>query len=68
MTEGGFTSDDSKNASFNGDIGGKNDPGRLAEQKMFSSNAEAAGDAGMPKQMGVTGDNSFDALGGDTNA
>lgn len=32
LTEGGFDSD-APNASFNNDIGGKNDPGRVAESK-----------------------------------
>ena len=68
LTEGGFESTDSKNASFNQEIGTKNDPGRLAEEKMFRANADAAGDAAMPRQKGMTGDNEYDALGGDTPA
>jgi hypothetical protein len=68
LTEGGFESNDSKNASFNQEIGTKNDPGRLAEEKIFRANADTAGDASMPKQKGVTGDNEYDALGGDTPA
>lgn len=68
LTEGGFESNDRKNASFNQEIGTKNDPGRLAEQKFQRINADAAGDAGMPRQKGMTGDNEFDALGGDTRA
>jgi len=65
LTEGGFESDDSKNASFNSDIGSKNDPGRLAEEKIQRENADAAGDAAMPRQKGMSGDNEYDALGGD---
>jgi len=68
LTEGGFDSDDSKNASWNQDIGTKNDPGRLAEDKFERQNAEAGFDAGAPRQKGVTGDNNYDALGGDTQA
>jgi hypothetical protein len=68
LTEGGFESDDSKNASFNSDIGSKNDPGRLAELKMQKQNADAAGDSAMPRQKDIKGDNAFDALSGDTNA
>ncbi|KAN0112742.1 hypothetical protein V8E51_005693 [Hyaloscypha variabilis] len=68
LTEGGFESNDSKNASFNQEIGTKNDPGRLAEEKIFRANADTAGDASMPRQKGVTGDNEYDALGGDTPA
>lgn len=67
LTEGGFDGD-AKNASFNQDIGGKNDPGRLAEQKFQKENADTAGIAGMPKQQGVTGENTYDTLGGDTSA
>ena len=61
LTEGGFTDDDAKNASFTNEIGSKDDPGRLAEEKFQRQNA--GGDAGMPRQQGVTGDNSFDTLG-----
>ena len=68
LTEGGFESNDSKNASFNQEIGTKNDPGRLAEEKMFRANADTGGDAAMPRQKGTTGDNEYDALGGDTPA
>jgi hypothetical protein len=65
LTEGGFESDDRKNASFNSEIGTKNDPGRLAEHKMQGENADAAGDAAMPRQKGMTGDNEYAILGGD---
>jgi len=68
LTEGGFESNDSKNASFNNEIGTKNDPGRLAEEKMQRANADVAGDAAMPRQQGITGDNEYDALGGDAPA
>jgi hypothetical protein len=68
LTEGGFESDDSKNASFNQEIGTENDPGRLAEEKMQRTNADAGGDAVMPRQGGVTDDNEYSALGGDTPA
>jgi hypothetical protein len=68
LTEGGFDSNDGKNPSFTSEIGSQNDPGRLAEQKFQMENADAAEDAGMPRQQGITGDNSFDALGGETSA
>jgi len=68
LTEGGFESDDTKNASFTSEIGSKNDPGRLAELKIQRQNADSAGDAALPRQKGITGDNAFDALSGDTNA
>lgn len=67
LTEGGFEDGDDKNASFTSEIGSKNDPGRLAEQKFQRQNADAAEDAGMPRQQGVTGDNSYDALSGETS-
>jgi hypothetical protein len=68
LTEGGFESDDRKNASFNQEIGTNNNPGRLAELKMQRANADAAGDAGMPRQNGITGDNEYEALSSDTPA
>lgn len=66
ITEGGFDSD-APNASFNTDIGGKNDPGRVALGKMEASDTPVSGGAGA-KQQEVTGDTHFDALGGDAEA
>ena len=46
ITEGGFDADDSNNASFNSEIGSKNDPGRKAEgdfQKLTQSVSGATG-------------------------
>jgi len=40
LTEGGFESYDGKNGSFNGDIGGKDDPGREAEFEFERRNAQ----------------------------
>jgi len=68
LTEGGFDEDDTKNASFNGDIGGKNDPGRLAEESFSQQNAGFSESAGMPIQKGDSGDNTYGSLGGDTSA
>lgn len=68
LTEGGFESEDGTNASFTSEIGSKNDPGRLAEEKFQRGNADAANVAGMPRQQGGTGDNSFDALGEETSS
>ncbi len=57
ITEGGFDSDDSKNASWNADIGTEDDPGRAAELKLQRENAQAAGDAGSgPRQKGIQKD------------
>jgi len=61
ITEGGSEAYDRRNASFNQEIGGKNDPGRLAEAKFSKDNA-TGGSAGFPKQKGDTGENTFDAL------
>ncbi|TAQ90064.1 hypothetical protein B7494_g1611 [Chlorociboria aeruginascens] len=59
---------DGKNASFNGDIGGINDPGRVAEQAMLRSNANTEASSGLPAQKGMSGNGQFDVLGGDTSA
>jgi hypothetical protein len=61
LQEGGFD-DSAPNASFNQDIGGKNDPGRLAEQKFSEDNARnaaAAGFQGGREESEVSG---FDTL------
>ncbi|ESZ90479.1 hypothetical protein SBOR_9139 [Sclerotinia borealis F-4128] len=68
LKEGGFESNDANNASFHSVIGGKNDPSRLAEQKMMRENAQSANDAGFPRDKGTTGGTPYDALGGDTAA
>jgi hypothetical protein len=66
ITEGRFDGS-APNASFNGDIGGRNDPGRKALGDMQRNALQAAGDAGGPRQQGVTDDGQFDVL-GDTSA
>lgn len=54
---------DGKNASFNNEIGTKNDPGRLAEEKFVQKNADdARGLAGFPKQSGGPGENPYGTL------
>lgn len=58
--EGGFDSD-APNASFDTDIGGKNDPGRVALQGEQASNVPVAGGAG-PRQEEVTNDGQYDVL------
>lgn len=64
ITEGGFDSDDSKNASFNAEIGGENDPGRAAENQFQRQTLESGNDAapGVPRQKGVSDDGQFDVL------
>lgn len=61
ITEGGFDSDDSKNASFTSDIGDKNDPGRAAEEQFQTTTQTSAGGKGQP-QSGLTKDGQYDAL------
>jgi hypothetical protein len=61
ITEGGFD-DSAPNASFNQDIGGKNDPGRLAEQQFVASNARNAATAGFEGGREETEVGSFDQL------
>lgn len=67
LTEGGFEGYDGKNASFNQEIGGKNDPGRLAEAKFVRDNA-AGGIATFPTQKGDAGDNTYEALDRESSA
>ncbi|KAK8214837.1 hypothetical protein M8818_002420 [Zalaria obscura] len=68
ISEGGFDSG-APNASFNQDIGGKNDPGRVALNEFQRKDAESGADAGGgPRQAGVTNDGQYSALGGDTSA
>jgi len=71
ITEGGFDSS-APNASFNGDVGGKNDPGRLAETAMAKSAAEsgaAGGDNTVTSKSGLTKEGAgYEALGGDAPA
>lgn len=50
------------NASFGTDIGGKNDPGRQAVNDLARNAQQSAGDAGLPKQKGVSNDGQFDVL------
>ena len=54
ITEGGFDTDDANNASFNSEIGGKDDPGRKAEGDFQKVTQSASGATG-PRQ-GMTGD------------
>ena len=61
ITEGGFDSDDSKNASFNSEIGSKNDPGRKAENDFRSQTQTTSGAIG-PRQYGVQGGSTYGVL------
>ncbi|CAK4030584.1 Hypothetical predicted protein [Lecanosticta acicola] len=60
IQEGGFDSG-APNASFTTDIGGKNDPGRVALGRMEESNVPVSGGAGA-RQQNITGDGQFDNL------
>jgi len=60
LREGGFESRDRDNASFNSEIGSKNDPGRAAETKFQRINANSAGVP--PQEKGITGDSHFEPL------
>ena len=54
LQEGGFDSDPRYNASFNSEIGSRNDPGRVGENDMQRRVAESGPDAaGGPRQKGV---------------
>lgn len=55
ISEGGFDSDDRKNASWNTDIGTNDDPGRVAENKYQRSAVESGLDAARPKEANVEG-------------
>lgn len=61
LTEGGFSSY-APNASFNSEIGTKNDPGRIAEQKFQRSAQQSGLDAAQPKDKGDTGDQPYSVL------
>lgn len=66
LTEGGFDSG-APNASFTAEIGSKNDPGREGLKKAEASDFPASGGVGGGDTT-ISGDNSFDALGGSTSA
>ncbi|KAH7356885.1 hypothetical protein BKA65DRAFT_474678 [Rhexocercosporidium sp. MPI-PUGE-AT-0058] len=68
LHEGGFESRDANNASFNSEIGSKNDPGRLAERKFQTQNAVVDLEAGVPTQKGDLEGNTYDTLKRDASA
>ena len=68
IKEGGFASNDAKNASFTTEIGSDQDPAREAINKFQRTNAESGPDAGYPHQKTVNTDTSFDALQRDQRA
>ncbi|OQD82099.1 hypothetical protein PENANT_c023G07985 [Penicillium antarcticum] len=60
ITEGGFHSNDAKNASFNSEIGTDQDPGREALNKFQRSNAETSSNG--PRQKVAEGQTPYSAL------
>jgi hypothetical protein len=54
--------DSAPNASFNNDIGGPNDPGRVAVNEIVKRNNENAGNSGRPRDMNVNGEGLYDNL------
>jgi len=61
LTEGGFEGGSGRNASYGTDIGGKNDPGRVAVEAIVRENAKG-GSEGRPRQEGGMGDNVYAEL------
>ncbi|KAF2798191.1 hypothetical protein K505DRAFT_296976 [Melanomma pulvis-pyrius CBS 109.77] len=61
ITEGGFD-DGAPNASFNNVVGGRKDPGSLAEEKFVRENAKVAGGGGGTGDGELTGESGFDGL------
>lgn len=69
LHEGGFDSDPKYNASFNSNIGSKNDPGRVGESKMQHRQAASGPDAGGgPRQKGVDDQHVYQNLERDESA
>lgn len=63
LHEGGFDSDPKYNASFNSEIGSRNDPGRVGENDMQRRVADSGPDAGGgPRQKGIDGKHLFQNL------
>lgn len=62
ITEGGFSSNPDKNASFTSDIGSEQDPGRAAENKFQRTTMESGLDAGNPRQKSVETQHPYQAL------
>uniref|UniRef100_A0A6A7G7P9 Uncharacterized protein n=1 Tax=Hirondellea gigas TaxID=1518452 RepID=A0A6A7G7P9_9CRUS len=69
LHEGGFDSDPKYNASFNSDIGSRNDPGRAGENKLQHRVAASGPDAGGgPRQKGVDDEHWYQPLERDQRA
>ncbi|KAJ5291240.1 hypothetical protein N7478_000491 [Penicillium angulare] len=68
IREGGFSSNDAKNASFEAEIGSDQDPGRAAINKFQRTNAESGPDAGRPDQKTLNTNTPYDVLQTDQRA
>ena len=68
ITEGGFDSDPSNNASFNNEIGTENDPGRVAEQTLQTAAQSASGGTGPNQKLGDSDNSQYDVLKSDQSA
>lgn len=66
--EGGFHSNDAKNASFNADIGSDQDPGREALNRFQRSNARTANDSGRTDEKNVNAQTPYEQLAQDQRA
>jgi hypothetical protein len=66
LQEGGFESDDQKNASFTSEIGSKDDPGRAAETTFETRNAAAG--LSSPTQKKISDDTPYRNLASETSA
>lgn len=66
--EGGFHSNDAKNASFNADIGSDQDPGREALNRFQRSNARTAYDSGRADEKSVNAQTPYEHLAQDQRA
>ena len=62
ITEGGFDEGDDQNASFNSDIGDKNDPGRKAENDMQRMTQASSGSTAPRQKMGDSDNSQYDVL------
>ena len=67
ITEGGFDSDPSNNASFNNEIGTENDPGRAAEQTFQTAAQSASGPTGPTQKKGESDNSQYDVLQSEQN-
>jgi hypothetical protein len=66
LQEGGFESEDLKNASFDSDIGTEDDPGRAAELTFETVNADNY--TAIPRQREISGDTRYNPLESETSA